>query len=179
MSYSFHLAIFYLGPNAATGNIYPNFQDGLPDDWHFPAGSPSAQAGFAKQVAVSIGGDTFTHIFYVGIDNNVYHTWSGVNGVWPSAAMGGQAKQIVSAANKSGLLEIFYIGTDNNLYHNWQLPNGNWSGQYSLGGTPARQISAMRNQDGRLEIFYVGTDNVLYHNWQVSPAGSWSGEFPL
>jgi hypothetical protein len=90
-------------------------------------------------VAVGNNADGRLEIFYIGLDDVLYHNWQlapngkwiGENAVGPKGPS--RAKQVAVGNNADGRLEIFYIGLDDVLYHNWQsAPNGNWIGEKIL-----------------------------------------------
>lgn len=69
-------------------------------------------------------------MFYVGIDDKIYHKWQVVpNGGWSGEnLLAGPAKDVVVGQNQDGRLEVFYIGIDDKIYHIWQDPrSGGWS----------------------------------------------------
>ena len=134
-----------------------------------------------NRVAVGQNADGRLEVFYIGINDHIYHDWEdSPNGNWHGeAALGGGAKQIAVGRNADGRLEVFYIGTNDQIYHDWQdSAKGNWHGEAALGGE-AKQIAVGQNADGRLEIFYIGTNDHIYHNWQDPAKGNWHGEAAL
>ncbi|MDX6693888.1 MAG: hypothetical protein QOF02_1491 [Blastocatellia bacterium] len=80
--------------------------------------------GAAKDIIAASNKDGRLEIFYIGMDNNIYHNWQdpkSANGWGGQQPLTGQAKKLVAASNTDGRLELIYIGMDNNIYHNWQV----------------------------------------------------------
>jgi hypothetical protein len=63
-------------------------------------------------------------IFYVGMNNDLYHNWqtapNSTAWVGEMRISNDSARQIAAARNVDGRLEIFYVGTDSKIYHNAQ-----------------------------------------------------------
>jgi hypothetical protein len=96
-------------------------------------------ASLAKAVESGSNKDGRIEVFYIGLDDVLYHNWQlAPNGYWigenplgPSKPA--KVKQIAVGQNKDGRIEVFYIGLDDVVYHNWQLvPNGKWIGENEL-----------------------------------------------
>ena len=186
------------GPGAVTwlvGNYFGNDRDQIIQGWANGSslgmimyGTVYSQwfgqrslGGAAKELSIGSNSDGRLELFYIGIDDNLYHNFQTTpsGGWYGESPFSGAAKKIVIGSNSDGRLELFYIGTDNNLYHNWQTtPNGGWFGERPFGGA-AKELAISSNGDGRLELFYVGIDDNLYHNFQTTPNGGWFGESPF
>jgi M6 family metalloprotease-like protein len=180
------LQVFYIGTDDL---LYHNWQTQPNNGWQpnsgwLPNGNWNGQAlfgGSAKQLAVGQRKNGRLEIFYVGLDDALYHRWqTNWSNAWSSqAALGASAKRLAVTANKDGRLELFYIATDESLCHTWQKkPNAGWSPPESF-GVSARQAAVAANKDGRLELFYVGSNDALYHRWQTTPNNGWGAEYPI
>ncbi len=95
-------------------------------------------ASLGKALEAGSNADGRIEVFYIGIDDVLYHTWQLPRGNWigeyhlgPSSPA--KTKQFAVGRNEDGRIEVFYIGLDDVLYHNWQLvPNGKWIGENML-----------------------------------------------
>ena len=179
--------VFYIG----TDNIIRhNYQMG--------PGATSAWSGeelftnsalTAKQIALGTNADGRLELFYIGMDDILYHAWqlnpgggTGWSGGDFVSTSQNTAQYIGVASNADGRLELFYIGMDNILYHDWQLnpvTGTSWSGGkfLSTAQNTAKSLVVGNNADGRLEVFYIGMDDIVYHDWQMAPitGTTWSG----
>ena len=93
----------------------------------------------AKVVEAGSNADGRIELFYIGLDDVIYHNWQLVpNGNWIGEYFLGpkeqvKAKRLSVGQNEDGRIELFYIGLDDVIYHNWQLvPNGKWIGESAL-----------------------------------------------
>jgi hypothetical protein len=96
-------------------------------------------ASLAKAVESGSNKDGRIEVFYIGLDDVLYHNWQLVpNDKWIGEFFLGpkeqaKAKQVAVGQNEDGRIEVFYIGLDDVVYHNWQLvPNGKWIGENKL-----------------------------------------------
>ncbi len=107
-------------------------------------GVGSLFGGSAKQIAVGRNIDGHLEVFYVGIDNYLYHRrqTAPMDNLWFAETRfpNDSATQVAVGSNADGRLEIFYVWTNSHLYHSWQTtPNGGRTGEpRSRGQAPDR-----------------------------------------
>jgi|GEM_PF-3192754 len=140
----------------------------------------------AKQLLVAQNQDGRLEVFYIGIDDVLYHDWqtAPVSGTpWSGSMLLYEtehwAKQIAVGKNSDGRLELFFIGLDGVIYHDWQTAaNNGWNGATVLSGSPQQALRlavAANANGGPLELFYIGWDGKLYHmRQQPSAPDGWS-----
>lgn len=155
--------------------------------WH----GEIALGGSAAQIAVGQNANGALHIFYIGVNGDLYHNWQLARGTnnWAGETKfaGDIATQITVAQNFGGELEIFYVGTNGQLYHNRQTaPNSlTWIGEtefatFNNSFNHVKQVAVVQSNNGFLWIFYIGDDNGLYYDVQTAPGGMlWHGQLKL
>lgn len=126
----------------------------------------------AKRIAAATSTDGRVELFYIGMNDQVYHHWENSPGgnisSWES--LGGGAKEIAAARSGSNW-EVFVVGGDNAIYratqqnHSWQRMNG----------TYAYDVAAATSRDGRVELFHIAGGRNVMHAWQSSPGSGFGG----
>lgn len=126
----------------------------------------------ARRIATATFPDGRVELFYIGMNNAVYHHWERTPGgdldTWEG--LGGYAKEIAATRSGSGW-EVFHVGSDNAIYRarSW---NRAWE---RMAGTWAWDIAAATSRDGRVELFHIGNGRNVWHAWQSSPGSSFGG----
>lgn len=125
----------------------------------------------AKKIAATTSSDGRVELFYIGMNDQVYHHWESSPGgsIANWEGLGGYAVEI-AAARSGGGWEVYHVGGSQSM---WRATQGDHSWRRLAGA--ATSISAATSRDGRVELFHVGGGNV-YHAWQSSPGsamGAW------
>lgn len=157
--------LFHLGTdNVIYRKIY---RGSTPSDWQAIAGPR------AKKIAATTSADGRVELFYIGMNDQIYHHWesSPGGGIANWEGLGGYATEI-AAARSGGGWEVYHVGGGQGI---WRATEANraWA---SVPGQ-ATSISAATSRDGRVELFHVGLDSNVYHAWQSAPGsafGSWT-----
>ncbi|HEX4082793.1 MAG TPA: hypothetical protein VHX40_07470 [Acidimicrobiales bacterium] len=85
-------------------------------------------------------------------------------------------------ADPTGRLEVFARGSNCQIYHAWQTTTGAFgpfTGWAPTGACPSTAPIVARDPNGALQVFIRTTTGQLWHSWQTSPAGGWTGWYPL
>ena len=127
---------------------------------------------YARKLAVTTSTDGRVELFYIGMNNQVYHHWESSPGGDISGwqALGGWATDI-AAARGGNTWEVFVIGGDGSIQRARQV-NHAWQ---RFAGTWASSVAAATSRDNRVELFHVGGGGNVFHSWQSSPGGSFGG----
>lgn len=178
------LEVFIIGTDGSVNHNYQKVAgSSAATNW---SGFSVLQASFVSQTSRLAAGrmaNGSLHLYVIGTDSVVYHTYQSSGGWTSWGSLGGVGLaycDMAAASEQDGREEVFLMGGNGALYHTWQTaPNGtNWNGLASLGGSfsPAGRFAVGTNPDGRLEAFAIGNDGIAYHAWETasnSPA-SWS-----
>lgn len=126
----------------------------------------------AKKIATTTSTDGRVELFYIGMNNQIYHHWESSPGgnISQWEGLGGYATDI-AAARAGSTWEVFHVGSDGAIYRAGQT-NKSWK---RLDGTWARSLAATTSRDGRVELFHVGGNGNVFHAWQSSPGSSFGG----
>ena len=155
--------MFHIGGN---GTIYRRKnQYGVATSWTAISGPR------AKRIAVMSSSDGRAELFYIGMNDQIYHHWESTPGgdISRWEALGGYAKEI-TAARSGGNWEVFHVGGDNAIYRATQT-NRAWQ---RMAGTWAHGIAAATSRDGRIELFHIAGGRNVMHAWQSAPGSSFS-----
>ncbi|GAB4030781.1 PLL family lectin [Spirosoma gilvum] len=201
------LEVFFLQETEGTSDltspqIFHYWQTRANNGWAGPA-QINTTIG-AKQMVVEKNQDGRLELFYVGLDDAIYHKWQTVKNTQnPAQWSADQAltnfgraylnsyQPITVKQNQDKRLELFYVASDKKIYHQWQsIPNAKmneWSGEQkfitsALNNFEGKYITVGSNADGRLELFFPNEfdSSALYNRWQTvkntqNPA-QWSAE---
>lgn len=137
------LELFYIGLDNKVGHTWqttPTPAGGSATQSWSSHSSLVAPPGIrAKHIAVGKNFDGRLELFYIGMDDVLYHTWqtsSNQTTAWGSGVplgIGKQAKQVSVGTYSDGRLDVFYVAPDDMLYHVWQaVPGGQWHEQLPL-----------------------------------------------
>ena len=191
------LEIFYVGSN---NDLFHNWQTQTPD-FHNQAtlNTWAGEVRFAKnsadQVTVGTNSDGRLEIFYVGLNNELFHNWQnqppdvtkpGTLNSWHGEIRFAKnsAKQIAAVTNSMSEIEIFYKGADDHLFRNAQkMPSNSndpstlnsWIGEEGILKGNIRQVSVAPDAAQHLEIIYSSSSSDLFHMPQRSTKGTLFG----
>jgi Thermolysin metallopeptidase, alpha-helical domain/Thermolysin metallopeptidase, catalytic domain len=115
-----------------------------------------SDAPSAKQLLVAKSLDGRLEMFYIGLDDAIYHNWQLTpGGNWSGyEAFGDSAKQLIVAQNQDGRLELFCIKLDDTIFHNVQTTtDGKWEGWKPFNGKP-HQLTVAQKMDKQPETLY-------------------------
>lgn len=125
----------------------------------------------AKRIAATTSTDGRVELFYIGMNDQVYHHWESTPGgsIANWEGLGGYATEIAAARGGTGW-EVFHVGGGNSIWRATQAKRtwANVPGQVS-------NLSAATSTDGRVELFATGLNGHVYHAWQATPGGSLGG----
>lgn len=158
--------LFHLGTdNVIYRKIY---RGSTPSGWQAVAGPR------AKKIAATTSTDGRVELFYIGMNDQIYHHWESSPGgsIANWEGLGGYAVEIAAARSGAGW-EVFHVGGSQSMWRATQANHG-WTRVPGV----ATGIAAATSRDGRVELFAVGTDANVYHAWQSSPGsgfGAWVG----
>ena len=126
----------------------------------------------AKKLATTTSVDGRVELFYIGMNNEVYHHWETSPGgdISRWEALGGYARDI-AAARAGDTWEVFHIGENNSIYRGRQV-NKAW---HVMHGTWALSLAAATSRDGRVELFHTTGGRNVMHAWQSSPGSHFGG----
>lgn len=176
---------FYFDPNQHINHFYWTSSTGWINE-DITAITSGAVAGTASGLTSSVMNDGSVHVFYVGVNQHIYHHWWYSSGGWAfedlTAITGtglARAGTKLSSVGPSGSIPmaVFYQGADQHIYQWYWSPTPGWQNQDLTGSTgnnaspnPGTAISAAMMSNGQWNVFYIGTNQHLYQLACCGPA---------
>jgi hypothetical protein len=134
------------------------------------------RAGTAKQISVMMDSTGETHVFAIGMDNQVWTEHAIQGGSWSvwTLTQPGVVQQISApTATTSGTaVKVFAVGADGQIYV--ETAANNWKGWTLTQPGTTKGMSALNNSTGTTIVFSVAADSQVYKEVSANPWSAWT-----
>ncbi|HVU87988.1 MAG TPA: hypothetical protein VHD36_11765, partial [Pirellulales bacterium] len=133
------------------------------------------RAGTAKQISVMMDASGETHVFAIGMDNQVWTEHAIPGGGWSvwTLTQTGAVQEISTptATTATAAVKVFAVGADGQIYV--ETAANNWKGWTLTQPGTTKGISAINNSSGTTIVFSVAADSQVYKEVSVNPWSAW------